>query len=365
MNGTGDTKFTWVDIELEDDVKRAITQIVDLANSKSHSQSGILRHSRINGALLYGPPGTGKTHLARVLAREYNTVMIHASAAELESKWVGETEKIIKALFNLASMVVPSIIFIDEADALFRKRQSDDSSYVRSRTNTFLGETDGLLKRDRPPFLLIATNHPNDLDEAVLRRVPGRLYIGMPKLPARSKMLDIFLREEILDPEMRLSDIAAMTGGFSGSDLRNLCVQAALLSQTESREKQQKDHQRILRFAHFEEAMRRCAPTVSSDAIDAMREFARKFDTNAMDKVGHSYSEADVAKRKQGGKKAPRGYERGTADQLPSWMKSDDVETGVSGILSFDEWKDSDLYPYVTEELCQKWWQDSQETNSS
>lgn len=289
--------------------------------------------------------------------------MIHVSAAEIESKWLGETEKIIKGLFSLATMVAPSIIFIDEADSMFYKRRSDDADWVRSRVNMFLGQTDGLLKADRPPFLLLATNHPNELDEAVLRRVPGRLYIGLPTQPARKNLLAIFLREENMEPEMRLGDIAAMTSGFSGSDLQNLCVQAALVSQGEARGEQQQDGKRTLRFAHFEEAMHRCGPTVSGDAIDAIRDFARKFDNNAVDKVGYSYSVAEVAKRKdKSGKKAPHTWrERGTVNQAPNWMEIEEVEIDETNTLSFDDWKKSDMYPYVTEELCQHWWQQAQE----
>lgn len=363
VDNTDDAKHGWSDIELEDDVVRAITQIVDLANSDASSQTGLLRHSRINGALLYGPPGTGKTHLARVLAREYGAVMIHASAAEIESKWVGEAEKLIKGLFSLATMVAPSIIFIDEADGLFHRRRSGDPDWVRSRINTFLGQTDGLLRADRPPFLLLATNHPGELDEAVLRRVPGRLYIGLPTHAARENMLAIFLREENMEPEMRLGDIAAMTSGFTGSDLRSLCVQAALVSQAEAREEQQQGGTRTLRFSHFENAMRRCGPTVSADAIDAIRDFARKFDNTAADKLGHSYSEAGMAERKEKGrKKTPhiRG-ERGTADQVPSWMKSKRKEMDGSSAMSFDDWKNSEMYPYVTEELCEQWRQEAQQ----
>jgi SpoVK/Ycf46/Vps4 family AAA+-type ATPase len=164
--------------------------------SNPKSAYGVLKKGRINGALLYGPPGTGKTHLARVLARESNAVMIHASGAELVSKWVGETEKLIKGLFNLGRMVSPSIIFIDEADALFRARGSDDRDHERSRMSQLLNETDGLKRAANPPFVLLATNFPHQLDNAVLRRVPGRLYIGLPSAPARKRIFSICLTEE-------------------------------------------------------------------------------------------------------------------------------------------------------------------------
>ncbi|KAH8662382.1 P-loop containing nucleoside triphosphate hydrolase protein, partial [Xylariales sp. PMI_506] len=196
---------------------------------------GILRNSRINGALLYGPPGTGKTHLARVLAHEYSAIMIHVSAAELEHKYVGETEKAIKATFNLGTMLYPSIIFIDEADSLFRKRHSEDGTYTRDRLNALLTQTDGLVKSKKQPFLLLATNNPGDLDEAVLRRVPGRLYIGLPSERARANLLALFLGGETVDADVQLKEIAALTGGFSGSDLHTLCVQTALVSEAEAK----------------------------------------------------------------------------------------------------------------------------------
>lgn len=251
-------------------------------------------------------------------------------------------------------MVAPSIIFIGEADGRFHKRRSDDADWVRSRVNTFPGQTDGLLRADRPPLLLLATNHPSELDEAVLRRVPGRLYIVLLTHAARKDMLAIFLRGENMDPEMQLGDIAAMTSGFIGSDLQSLCVQAALASQAKAGEEgQQQDGTKTLRFAHFEDVMRRCGPTVFRDAIDAIRDLARKFDNNTANKV---------AKSKKIGKKTQHiQKERGTSKQLPGWMKSEQVGMDETNKPSFDDWKNSEMYPYVTEELCEKCWQEAQE----
>ncbi|KAI9164072.1 putative spastin like protein spas-1 [Paramyrothecium foliicola] len=350
-----EVEYGWAAIELEDQVKQVITQLLNLAISDPGSQSGILRHSRINGALLYGPPGTGKTHLARVLAHEYKAVVIHVSAAELENKYVGETEKAIKALFNLATMIYPSIIFIDEADSLFRKRQPHDQDWTRSRLNTLLAQTDGLIKSKRQPFLLISTNHPGDLDEAVLRRVPARLYIGLPSTSARLNMLGIFLREEELDPDLRLNDVAARTAGFTGSDLQTLCVQTALISQAETRQNGQKQTRRVLKYSHFEKGLTRCGPTVSDSALRAIRNFADKFDPSAVSRIGLSREDTLRGSANSTGAQASR--KRGLAGQdVPSILK--DIRPSVSGdnVKSFDEWKKSDMYPYVTEEVCQKWW---------
>ncbi|OTA67292.1 AAA-domain-containing protein, partial [Hypoxylon sp. EC38] len=233
------------------------------------------------GALLYGPPGTGKTQLARVLAHEYKAVMIHVSAADLESMYVGETEKMIKGLFNLASMIAPSIIFIDEADALFRKRGAEDRTWERSRLNELLNQQDGLTAAKMPPFLLLATNHPNDMDDAVMRRVPARLHIGLPTSAAREKIFSIFLQEETIEPDLKLKELAARTASFTGSDIKTICTQAALISQHELDKSEKSSETRVLTRAHFDAAFARTGPTVSSSALQQIRDFAKKFDPSA------------------------------------------------------------------------------------
>ena len=111
--------------------------------------------------------------------------MICASAANIENKYVGETEKAIQGLFSLGRMLSPCTIFIDEADALFRSRKPDDRGWERSQMNQLLYEMDGLKKSKSPPFVPLATNFPRELDHAVLRRVPSRIHIGLPSPEAR------------------------------------------------------------------------------------------------------------------------------------------------------------------------------------
>ena len=260
-------------------------QMVTLTVSNPKSAYGILKKGRINGALLYGPPGTGKTHLARVLARESKAVMIHASVAELESKWVGETEKLIKGVFNLGRMVSPSIIFIDEADALFRARGCNDRGYERTRMSQLLSETDGLKRAANPPFLLLATNFPSQLDNAVLRRVPGRLHIGMPSTPARKNIFNICLAEETLDHDVDLQLLASRTHRYTGSDIRTTCIQTALICEDELLEAGKIDQKRVLKMAHFEKAMGRSGPTVSRSAMQDIMAFATEFDPAAVPKI--------------------------------------------------------------------------------
>ncbi|KAI1658946.1 AAA-domain-containing protein [Daldinia decipiens] len=290
---------SWKDIEVDEDTKSTIKQLIDLASSDPKSQYGLLSKSRIRGALLYGPPGTGKTQLARVLTHEYKAVMIHVSAAELQSKWVGDSEKLIKALFNLGSMVAPSIIFIDEADALFRKRGSDDRSWERSHLNELLNQQDGLKASKIPPFLLLATNHPNDLDDAVMRRVPARLFIGLPSRSAREKILGIFLRDEKVDSSVNFSHLAGRTAGFTGSDIKTICTQAALICQNELDKSDKSGETRVLTKGHFDAALARTGPTVSDGAIQQIRDFAKKFDPSAiqkMDRIGRDQETSDLPK---------------------------------------------------------------------
>ena len=261
--------------------------MIDLTVSGPKSR-GLLKKERVGGALIYGPPGTGKTHLARVLAKESNSVMLHVSTAEIEGTYVGDAEKFIRALFNLGRMLSPCVIFMDEADALFGARKEDSRGYERSRMAQLLKESDGLLRsKEKAPFLLLATNHPDQLDQAVLRRVPGRIYMGPPSEDARKNVFRIILRDEDLDTDLDFSLLAAKTRRFSGSDIKTLCVQAALLceSQPDLTMSAPDEPRPVLKMTHFEEALKLCGPTISSVIMGAMENFARDFDPSAFESM--------------------------------------------------------------------------------
>ncbi|KAK8070600.1 ATPase family AAA domain-containing protein 1, partial [Apiospora hydei] len=278
---------TWNDIALEPDVKEHVQRMLSF-NIDRPEAYGILKRAQIGGALLYGPPGTGKTHLARVLAKQSNATMIQISAATIESKYIGETEKLIKALFNLGNMISPSIIFIDEADALFRMRTASDRSWETSRINQLLTETDGLLKDEKTrPFLVLATNYPSQLDHAVLRRIPGRIYLGPPSSRVREGMLRIYLKDEELDVAVRLPDLARMTDKYSGSDLRTVCISAATTSQSEleSSGVGSSDGKRVLRMGHFHEALKANCPTITRQAMKEIERFADQFDRQSVEQI--------------------------------------------------------------------------------
>lgn len=274
----------WSDIVLDGDVKEGIMQIMGHMMNQDQQPYGILKRGGVGGALLYGPPGTGKTHLARVLAGKSGLTMIRVSAAEIESKWIGETEKAIKALFNLARMITPCIIFIDEADALFDQRGERDSYYKRSRVNQLLQEMDGLVKSKSAPFTLLASNFPQQLDHAVLRRVPSRLYIGLPSVQSRASIFEILLREERLHPDVDIRSLSRRTDRYTGSDIQALCVQAALCCDTFVESGEGKGL-RLLKQVHFEKALQRTSPTVSKTTLAQIHKFAREFDPPAVVKM--------------------------------------------------------------------------------
>ncbi|TXT11022.1 hypothetical protein VHUM_01773 [Vanrija humicola] len=199
-------------------------------------QSGILKDHTTSGALLFGPPGTGKTLLARAIAAESGSRMLAIQPSDVNDMWVGEGEKLVKAVFSLARKLSPCVVFIDEVDSLFGARSARDASGGAKAHNQvlteFMQEMDGLSSaisnRDKRVVVVGATNRPFDLDDAILRRLPRRLLVDLPTKVDRKAILRILLRDEMLADDIDLDKIAEQTESFSGSDLKHLCVAAAL-----------------------------------------------------------------------------------------------------------------------------------------
>lgn len=181
--------------------------------------------------LLYGPPGTGKSRLAQAVSAEVRATFYSVSSTDLMSSWVGETEKLIKELFQHArNQPGQSVIFIDEIDSLCRKRNSREDESTRRIKTELLIQMDG---RDQPDqnkiFLLCATNCPFDLDTAFLRRFQKRIYIPLPDMSSRLKLLHLHCgSHHVAVDQAEWSELAAHTEGYSGSDLATL-VMAALM----------------------------------------------------------------------------------------------------------------------------------------
>ncbi|GFR45664.1 hypothetical protein Agub_g7077, partial [Astrephomene gubernaculifera] len=146
------------------------------------------------GVLLFGPPGTGKTMLAKAVASECGANFLYVSLSSVTSKWFGEAEKYIKAVFTLAHKIAPSVIFVDEVDSLLGKRSGNSNEHEASRKmkNEFMAHWDGLKTRQKDRVMVLAaTNRPMDLDEAVIRRMPRRIMVDLPDAPNRVKILQV------------------------------------------------------------------------------------------------------------------------------------------------------------------------------
>ncbi|KAG2302784.1 hypothetical protein Bca52824_031435 [Brassica carinata] len=188
---------------------------------------GLLKPCR--GILLFGPPGTGKTMLAKAIAREAGASFINVSMSTITSKWFGEDEKNVRALFTLASKVSPTIIFVDEVDSMLGQRtRVGEHEAMRKIKNEFMSHWDGLMTKPGERILVLAaTNRPFDLDEAIIRRFERRIMVGLPGVENREKILKTLLAKEKVDENLDYKELSMMTEGYTGSDLKNLCTTAA------------------------------------------------------------------------------------------------------------------------------------------
>ncbi|CAM6009222.1 unnamed protein product [Sphagnum balticum] len=181
------------------------------------------------GVLLFGPPGTGKTLLAKAVATEAGANFINITGSTITSKWFGDAEKLTKALFSLARKLSPAVIFVDEVDSLLGARGgSSEHEATRKTRNEFMAAWDGLRSKDNERVLVLAaTNRPFDLDDAVIRRLPRRILVDLPNCENRVKILRVILADEELSQGFDYGELARMTDGYSGSDLKNLSIAAA------------------------------------------------------------------------------------------------------------------------------------------
>ncbi len=189
------------------------------------------------GVLLYGPPGTGKTMLAKATAGEIDASFFRISPADVLSKWVGEAEQNIKKLFDAAAAQPRSIIFIDEIEALVPARKDEGSSVMQRVVPQILQGMEGFDKKKTSPILFMgATNVPWQLDPAVLRpgRFDDKVYIPLPDLPARRKLLDLYLANRPISTDVNLDFVAGQLDGFSGADIKYICDRSATIPFLES-----------------------------------------------------------------------------------------------------------------------------------
>ena len=230
-------QVTFADVAGADEEKQELQEVVDfLRDPKKYQEIG----ARIpHGLLLVGPPGTGKTLLARAVAGEANVQFLSISGSDFVEMYVGVGASRVRDLFEQAKRVAPSIIFIDEIDAVGRKRGSGlggGHDEKEQTLNQLLVEMDGFGKTEGV-IVLAATNRPDILDPALLR--PGRfdrqIYVGAPDVKGREEVLRVHARGKRLDESVNLKTIALATSGFTGADLSNLMNEAAIIAARDNR----------------------------------------------------------------------------------------------------------------------------------
>ncbi|CAD5173103.1 uncharacterized protein LOC135642589 [Musa acuminata AAA Group] len=222
-----------IDVEFEsigglEHVKQALFELVILPLSRPELFSHGKLLSPQKGVLLYGPPGTGKTMLAKALAKESGAVFINVRISNLMSKWFGDAQKLVAAVFTLAYKLQPAIIFIDEVDSFLGQRRNTDHEAMTNMKTEFMSLWDGFTTdQNARVMVLAATNRPSELDEAILRRFTQTFEIGMPDRSERAKILKVILKGENAEANIDYDYIANLCEGFSGSDILELSKQAA------------------------------------------------------------------------------------------------------------------------------------------
>ena len=273
----------WADIAGLEDAKGALQEAVVLPSLRPDLFTGL--RSPAKGLLLFGPPGTGKTMLAKACATEAKCTFFSISASSLTSKWVGESEKLVRALFTIARERAPSIIFIDEVDSILSARSATDNEASKRLKTELLVQMDGVTSGggDGPRVVVLAaTNRPGDLDEAVRRRLSRRIYVPLPDSTARRAQLARLLGSSasFALAERDREEVVRLTDGYSGSDLAAMCREAALGPLRElgdSLATVPASRVRRLKLSDFTAALKVIRPSVAPDQLTELVAWDKQF----------------------------------------------------------------------------------------
>ncbi|CAM0950037.1 unnamed protein product [Alopecurus aequalis] len=278
-----DPNVRWNDIAGLHHAKKCVTEMVIWPLLRPDIFRGCRSPGR--GLLLFGPPGTGKTMIGKAIAGEAKATFFYISASSLTSKWIGEGEKLVRALFGVACCRQPAVIFVDEIDSLLSQRKSDGEHESSRRLKTqFLIEMEGFDSGNEQILLIGATNRPQELDEAARRRLTKRLYIPLPS-SARTWIIRNLLEKDGLFKlsEEETDAICKLTEGYSGSDMKNLVKDASMgplreaLQQGFEITNLNKEDMRPVMLKDFEAALQEVRPSVSPSELGIYEEWNKQF----------------------------------------------------------------------------------------
>lgn len=280
---------SWEDVGALEDIRQELAMFITepIKNPKRYQQLGLNTPA---GVLLYGPPGCGKTLLAKAIANDVSASFISVKGPELLNKFVGESERAVRKVFERAKLSAPCIIFFDELDALVPKRDDDGNSATKRVVNQLLTELDGLEER-KGVFIIAATNRPDIIDSAMLRpqRLDKLLYVPLPDEEARIRILQTLAKKTKLKENVDLVTIAKQCKRFSGADLYALVKEASVITLT--RQLQSELEKKSENKMEVEENSTNVNGGVEEELMVGQYDFEL-----ALKKVGPSVSEEDEVK---------------------------------------------------------------------
>jgi katanin p60 ATPase-containing subunit A1 len=280
-------QVTWDSIAGLEQAKSLLEEAVVLPLVMPDYFQGIRRPWK--GVLMFGPPGTGKTLLAKAVATQCSTAFFNVSASTMASKYRGDSEKLVRLLFEMARFYAPTVIFFDEIDALGSRRGGDSEHESSRRVKAeMLVQMDGVgsntqadpdVDPDAPPplpkqvMVLGATNRPWDLDDALRRRLEKRIYIALPEPVGRTQLFEINLKEVKKGDDVNVAELVNRTEGYSGADVTNVCRDAAMMPLRKRMAKARQEGISLAKIQSLKDEVD--VPVTHADLLEAIRNVSK------------------------------------------------------------------------------------------